>query len=87
MQDGARQIEEGADACAHADVLELAHVDELQRIAGLRDKARFESARRADEADLCAVLVAEFVGDGEGGDDVAARAPAGDEDFQDWPSR
>jgi hypothetical protein len=61
-------------------MVQLADADELQRITGLGDKARFETARGADEEHLRAATGLELVGNGEGGDDVAAGAAAGDED-------
>jgi len=57
-------------------------VDEFQGETGFGNEAGFEASGGADEADLSGVGVAELAGDGEGGDDVAASASAGDEDAE-----
>jgi hypothetical protein len=81
FEDGAGQVEQGAGAGGEADAFELADGDELERVAGLRDKARLKTARGAEEEELRAAgTISEGVGDGECRDDVAAGAAAGDED-------
>ena len=50
-----RQIEQGASLGCQRNVLELANLDQLQRISRLRNQARFQAARRADEENLRAV--------------------------------
>ena len=62
------------------DVFELADLDELEAEAGGGDHAAFEAAGSADEEDFGLVALDQGAGDGEGGDDVAAGAAAGDQD-------
>ena len=80
MQDAARESDQRLELGSQADAVELADIDELEGVAGLRHQARFHSLRRADETDFRRIGGLERAGDGEGGNDVAARAAAGNHD-------
>ena len=83
LRDGARQVEESLESCCEADAIERADGDQFERKAGGGDDAGFHAARGSDKKHFGVVTGLEFLGDGDGGDDVAARASACDDDAHD----
>lgn len=80
--DASGEVCEGFGAGEEAYVFELADLDEVEGEIGLGDETGLHASCGADETDLGVVMIAEFAGDGECGDDVAAGAAAGDEDAE-----
>ena len=60
-------------------LFERTYVDQLERKPGLRNEARFQTARRADHQDFSPVPLDQRARHGQRGNDVPARAAAGDE--------
>ena len=63
-----------------ADAIQRADFDQLERKSGRRNQAVLDAARGADEQNFGVVAGLEFLGDGEGRDDVSARASACEND-------
>jgi len=81
-EDRERQVGECAEAGEQGDVFELADLNKPEIEAGGRDEAAFEAARRSDEEDFGLVAMDEFARDGQGRNDVAAGAAAGNENAE-----
>jgi hypothetical protein len=75
-------IEQSVKARGEGDIFQWAHVDEAETKTSRRNQARLHAARGADEENLGMMARDELVSDGEGRDDVAAGASAGDEDAE-----
>ena len=80
MEDAPRQGDQSLELGSQADPVELAHLDEFERIAGLRHQAGFHSPCRADKADFRCVGGLDGIGNRQRGNDVAAGAAAGNHD-------
>ncbi len=80
MEDAARQSDQRFELSGEADAVELADIDEFERVAGLRHQAGFHSPGRAEKADFRCVGGLECTGYRQGGNHVAAGAAAGNHD-------
>src|SRR5205823_9475611 len=68
----ARQIEEGLEPRCQAHPVQCADLHQSQRESRSRNQPVLNSPRRPNEQDFSAILLLEFLSDGERGDNVAA---------------
>ena len=80
FRDSAREIEESLESSCEADAIERTDGDQFKLKSGGGNQACLHAARGSDKKDLCVVGGLEFLGDGDGRDDVAASASARDDD-------
>ena len=80
VEDAARQSDQRLKFCSQAYLVELANIDELESVAGLRHQAGFHASSSADETDLGLIRGLKGIGDCQRGNNVAARAAAGNHD-------
>src|SRR5579864_1008975 len=72
----ARQIKEGFQSCAQTHPIQRPDLHELQWKSGGGNQSPFQAPLGSNEEHFCAVAPLQFLGDGDGWDNVPARASA-----------
>src|SRR6185312_7605955 len=68
------KIEQSLQPGLKADFVEGAYLDQPKRESSRGHQPVLDAARRADKQHLCAILLLQFVGNGQSGNDVSAGA-------------